>query len=76
LPIWSYLNFYGPFQHFSGQRFHLFGECGGEEDGLAVRSDVVHNLHHLWLEAHVKHAVRFVQHQVGDPAEVGDFAWY
>lgn len=33
--------------------------------------DLVHDLAYLWFEAHVQHAVSFVQHQVGAAPQVG-----
>ena len=46
-------------------------ECGGVELTLTVGSDVVADGADLGLEAHVEHAVCLVQHQVGDPLQVG-----
>ena len=47
---------------------HLFGECGGGDSYLTVRSDVV-DLHDLRLETHVKH---FISYQIGNMVEAYD----
>ena len=39
---------------------------GGEEERLALRRNGAHDALDLWLEAHVEHAVRLIQHEVGD----------
>ena len=54
------------------ERVHLFRECGGEEDGLTIRADVVDDLHDLRLEPHVEHSVSLVENEVCDTLEVGD----
>ena len=48
-----------------GRENYLPHEC------LSVGADLRDDGTELGLEAHVKHAVSFVQHQVGDAAEVG-----
>lgn len=48
-----------------GRENNLPHEC------LSVRADLGDDGTELGLEAHVKHAVGLVQHQVGDAAEVG-----
>ena len=41
-----------------------------EHQRLAVLSDLSDNFANLWLKAHVKHTVRFVQHQIGDAVKI------
>jgi hypothetical protein len=53
------------------------GRKGGEKraylphECLSIRADLGDDGTELGLEAHVKHAIGLVQHQVGDAAEVG-----
>jgi hypothetical protein len=49
----------------------LLGPGGAPQQGLPVGADLAHDLADLGLEAHVKHAVCLIQHQVGDAAQVG-----
>ena len=49
----------------------LPGEGGREHDRLPVWPAVVNDPHDLGLEAHVEHAVSLVEHDVGDPSQVG-----
>merc|ERR1740128_238638 len=53
---------------------HKSGKCGGEQDCLFVGAAVVYHSHHLGLEPHVEHSVRFVQDKVCHPPQVGHFA--
>lgn len=54
----------------SGESLHLSGKSGTEHDRHPVWSDIVHDLHDLGFEAHVEHAVGFVQDQISDPPKV------
>lgn len=38
---------------------------------LRPYADLIYNFADLWFEAHVQHAVGFVQHQVGAAPQVG-----
>ena len=53
---------------------HLTWEGRRKHDSLAVRPDVVDNEIDLGLEAHVKHAISLIEHQVGDSVQVCDLA--
>jgi hypothetical protein len=54
--------------------FHGFGESGGEEQHLAVGSDVAQDAHYLRLKSKVEHAVGFVYNDKGDAAQVSHAA--
>ena len=54
------------------QRLHLLGKRGREHDHLSIGTNVVEDLGHLRLEAHVVHAVRLVEHNVRDATQVRD----
>ena len=53
-----------------GHTLHLLGPSGTPHEGLSVRSNHVHNLPDLRLEAHVQHPVGLVQDKVGAAVEV------
>jgi len=57
-------------QDLTSERVHLFRECSRKQDSLAVRSNVIDNLHNLRLETHVKHTVSFVKDDVSDTLEI------
>ena len=57
-------------EHLAGQLLDVVGHGGREQQGLALLRDGAHDAAHVGQEAHVKHAVRLVEHQHFDPAQV------
>ncbi|RUP48880.1 hypothetical protein BC936DRAFT_143756 [Jimgerdemannia flammicorona] len=53
-----------------GETLHLLGPGSAPHEGLTVRTDLLNNFADLRLETHVKHAIGFVEHEVGNAAEV------
>uniref|UniRef100_A0A182IQR0 Uncharacterized protein n=1 Tax=Anopheles atroparvus TaxID=41427 RepID=A0A182IQR0_ANOAO len=51
------------------QTLHLLGPRGGPHENLSIRAHLLEDLADLRLEAHVQHAVGFVQHEVRDALE-------
>jgi hypothetical protein len=59
-------------QNLACSGFDLTRERRRKHHSLTVRADIVDDSHNLLLETQVEHAVRFVQDEVGTPAEIGD----
>jgi hypothetical protein len=57
------LHFLGLAHELAGQLLHAFREGGGEHHGLAFPRALLGDEHHVVEEAHVQHAVGFVEHQ-------------
>ncbi len=61
----------GLIQGLGSQRFDLLREGGREEHGLAFGRHVFEDALHVGQEAHIEHAVGFIEHQDLDTLELG-----
>ena len=66
----SRLDGHGIVQQFDRQRSNAVGDRGGEQHGLSIAGGESHDVLDVVDEAHVEHAVRFVEHQHLDLPEI------
>ncbi len=59
-------------EEISGHSLHFLGPSSRPHERLTIRADLRDDLADLRLEAHVKHAVRFVEHQVCYTTKIRD----
>ncbi len=64
------LNRHGFFENPARQPLNLGRDCGGKEEGLAFGGAEGDDAFHVWQEAHVQHAIDFIQHQVGQVGQM------
>ena len=66
-----HLNAHGIAQRLLDKGVQIFGEGGGEEQGLPFGGQMVENFLNGRQKSHVQHAIRFIQHQAVQLAKIG-----